>query len=794
MTLATEFEAPRVSRRRRRKSVILDDPQQIADRVIKFFEQDDTDRNEDIGLRLQRYAKLRMWRDEPKDWPWPDASDAAIPDMAEQSYRTQDTLHNAVMSQHPVVTADGLSDKDADRAETIDDLLDFQFFHEQDGETTLAALIQAFTDDGVFTAYIPWIRETRDVQELKIFDPIPPEVLPVDYFKSQLAVAFPKAVAAIQKADGWDWALTFIDDDGEEDIVDVHFYTKADGRVEMSSEREVEIFDGPRVISKEYQDVIYPARVANLMTPGPSNPGGAPHVILRDYPSVDEIVRLVKDGTYDLPGDTTKKDFIDRIRAVSQDHSDDEVEDQKDVLTGVTDTAPITEAASQGTLTRLMCFDLFDVDNDGKDEDVIWWVLRETKTLLRARRLTEMYPALPPRRPFAEANYLPTAGRRQGLGMLELVEGLHDLSKQIFDQTIDAGTISSVPFGFYRPQGAMKPEVIRMIPGELYPLGDPKKDQDFPQIGNNNQSLGINLITVLRQLEERLTMQGDIQFGRVPPGRSSALRTVGGISLLTGQGEARPERVMRRLFIGLTQIYRQMHALNTVFLPKNKQIRLLGPLEPGKNPFVTIGSREEITGDFRFSFKANVLNTSKSARQDMLAQFGQIAFTELGFQTGTAQPDGFFRWQRDIGLEFGLEPDQYITPPSPEDRRRKILAEEAIHDIIQGAVPDGEPLEGAIVHMQRLMAFANDDGFGLLGEEQVQIFGAYLNEVREKAQAEQQQQALLAAAPQFQAGGQDPGGRPGNPQGDPGNPPVQGAELLDETLPTAGGGGNTGAQ
>jgi hypothetical protein len=46
------------------------------------------------------------------------------------------------------------------------------------------------------------------------------------------------------------------------------------------------------------------------------------------------------------------------------------------------------------------------------------------------------------------------------------------------------------------------------------------------------------------------------------------------------QGDARPERVLRRFFVGLTQIWRIIHGHNQVFLPKNKQVLICGVKEP----------------------------------------------------------------------------------------------------------------------------------------------------------------------------------------------------------------------
>ena len=106
------------------------------------------------------------------------------------------------------------------------------------------------------------------------------------------------------------------------------------------------------------------------------------------------------------------------------------------------------------------------------------------------------------------------------------MEGLHDLLKQIVDQTIDAGTIVIVPFGFYRPSSSVKPEVMRLEPGILIPTSDPSRDISFPTIGNQpQQAMGLNMMTVLSGYEDRLTSISDLQHGRVPTGKSSALRT-----------------------------------------------------------------------------------------------------------------------------------------------------------------------------------------------------------------------------------------------------------------------------
>ena len=558
----------------------------------------------------------------------------------------------------------------------------------------------------------------------------------------------------------------------------------------MVVRRDVVVYDGPRVLPKDYEQVLYPPRSANLQIPSPSNPGGAPHVILVDWPTVDEVRRLMKNGTYDL---ATKEDR-DALENLARDTENQETEDQKDVFRGVEGKVELTEDKGQTHVTRLMCFDTFDIDEDGRAEDVIWTVIKELKVLVRAKHLTEVYPSNPPRRPFAEATFLPVSGRREGIGLLEMLEGSHDDKKIIIDQAIDAGTLANAPFGFYRQHGTMKPETIHLAPGELYPLGDPSKDIVFPQLGNRDQSFGLNMFTLFTQQDEKLSVIGDIQLGRVPPGRASALRTKGGLALLSGQGEARPERILRRLFIGFVEIWQQIHELNQHFLPDEKMIRISGVLKPNEDPYTSISSKDALSGRFRFAFKANVLNTSKEALQGSLLQLASIYINDLNLQLGLITPDGIYRLERDIGMALGQDPDSYLSPPSEESLLPRIFAEEALSSIFQGVPPEGTAAEpgGYAEHLQKLIGFVGTDELGLFGEKETQLLRVYIQKVQEKAQAQQRQQAAVQAAGQFrqQLEGGDPGGRP--PEGgapNMQNPPVQGAELLDESLPGAGGGG-----
>jgi len=784
---APEAPEEKTKRERPRLSSLKFDRADVAARIHSFYETDNQNRTDEIDARLQRYAKFRMWT-EGKTWPWEDASDAAIPDMMTASMRMQDTLHNAVMSQRPPIMAKALKKTDSEKSATVDDLLDFQFFEEQAGEETVGELADDFVNEGFFTAYVPWIKEMRAVVDLRVLPAIPRGVVPSDYFHQFLQGLYPQARLNPSKG-GWDWTVEVPD---EKKKHRASFFTRPDDEVEVEIEKDAIRYEGPRVIRKDLQDVLHPVRCSNLQIPGPSNPTGAAHVILKDAPNIDEITRLQMSGYYDL---MTQED-VDKIGSAVRSRVYEQREQQKDVMQGAIDWKDYSkEAQSHKPLTRLMVFDCYDIDGDGLDEDVIFWMILETKTILRARYLTQMFPAQTPRRPFAEAHLFPVPGRRFSIGVLEMMEGIHDLLKQQFDISSDAGTIANAPFGFYKATSNMRPEVIRLWPGELYPLNDPKNDVVFPSLGNAGQSFGFNMIGLLTQMEEKLTAIGDLQLGRVPQGKSSALRTVTGMQTVLAQGDARPERVLRRFFMGLAQVWQNMHTLNQAFLPRDKQYLISGFKEPAKDPYAKIDDRSKITGSFLFKFSANALNTSKEAMQQALQQLMGTYVSQLNMQLGIIDQDGVYRMQRDYGRAMGQDPDKYLKPPRPGAEIPKIFFEEALTMILNGQLPTQDPVEGAAAQFQKLTDFMQSDQFGFLGPVHLPLFKAYMERIAKQMVQDRQQAALLNAAQQFQAQHQQPG--QGGPQGAPQNasniqaqPPVHGAELADESLPGAGGGAN----
>lgn len=795
--------------------------QAIAERVVGFYRQDMEDRASESDLRLQRYAKYRMFTG-GKDFPWPNSSDIGLPDLMTQVQRTEDTLVNAVMSGMPPVSAKAQNPADRQRQETVDRVLMHQLFHDQRGSRIIAELAHNFAGpDGTGTVFMPWVKETRRVVDREIIEGAaapPASGIPADFWRVRVEQQYPSGEGnkIAPSPSGWDYRVTT----AKGDELDVRFYSRAepadDGAIvyEQITEREAETFDGPCWIVKPWEDVLKPARARNLQAPSPSNPGGAAHVILVDRNvTVDEVARLQRRGIYDL----MKAEDVEALRGVGRPPDEEGHADQKAAIAGksTSETDPPPSAESHKTVTRLTCFDTFDIDGDGIDEDVIFTVLMEpSPRLVKAAILTEMYPVDPPRRPVFSEDFLP-----EGVSLVELLESTHDAIKQQLDMTVDVGALTGVPWGVYRATGGLKPEVMRIEPGALVPVQDVQRDVAFPQMPNSQIGVGINLIGVLSQMQERTSMQGEMQFGRVPQGKASALRTSSGMQSIMMQGEARPERILGRFFTLLCDLHGFQHDLNRRLLKPGKVVMMVGPPKPNSEMYMTVASRADLGGRYQFDFQANVFNTSRQALQQSLGALMGVYLTPLALQLGIMRPDGAYRLMRDFGNAYGQDPDQYLAPPTPDAMLPSLSWQEALHVIMNGGTPMGRPVEpgGWQEHLQGLLEFMQTDQMGFLlptlkvqdeatGQAVEVPTGAaagavdklkmYVIYVQRRMVEEATRQRIIAAAGQQGQGGGGQGGPAGAPQSAndaQAQPMVSGgAELLDESLPGAGGGANQG--
>jgi len=346
---------------------------------------------------------------------------------------------------------------------------------------------------------------------------------------------------------------------------------------------------------------------------------------------------------------------------------------------------------------------------------------------------------------------------------------------------------------------------MRLQPGALLPIGNPSQDIMFPQMQQGMTAFGANIIAMVMQILDQVTLVGQLQLGGVPQGKSSALRTSQNMQSLLQQGDARPERVLRRFFSGLADVWRQFHILDKAFLPSGKKFRIQVELEPGTNPYLELNDPKALEGDFDFEFGANILNSNKTLAMQATQEILGVIVNPMLLMMGIVTPQHVYNALKEVIRAKGQAPQKYIQPPQGivDDGRPLFSAEDAINAACIGQMPYGkamEPLDQHLAKITQFMALVQEHP-EIISPQGARILGVYFGQVSAELQQMQQQQQMMAQAAAMQQQLQDGqgDGKPGpkgetNPgaQGPAGNAPIQGRELMDESLPGAGGGANRG--
>ena len=781
----------------KRKSIKLKDSKEFTRVVLERYDEDLQDRTEWSAARLQRYAKLYGWL-EPKDYPWPNASNQHVDILMTNSMRTQDTLVNATLKARPIMSAIAVNKGDTAKGKTVDELIDHQLFTEQNGEEKIAQCADSFTNDGRWVCFVPWVKEKRKAREVHPVPLLPPNGDTLSLYNQTLAGLFPQGFIEAKGESLFTITIPTADPNEPEEIK-AEFYTEED-RTYILITREKVIFDGPCPIPKLLEDIIVPSRCDNLQPPSPSNPLGADHIIMVDYPSWDEIHRLAKRGYYDLLTPEDLEQMEGRVEGhVGDRHSgtDTDIEQHKIQMDALAGQEHGNAKTTSKIFTRLTYFGRWQVKEDEFEEEVVARFIigpdRGIKALARLRYLEEEYPRqdLSRPRPFAcSPAFIPIPGQWFGMGLPELLEHMRDLSKIILDQMIDKHTLSNTPFGFYRAASGVRPEKINWEPGGLYPLANPQQDIAFPQMPLQDQTIAMNLITWVQQRSEAASMQGALQMGSVPQGKASALRTSSNMMNILQQGDARPERILRRFFNGLAELYQQMHELNKVFLPPNKQYRITGVDQAGDDPYKEVKSPQDIGGMFQFEFKANSLNTSKAIQSQVLTELIPTLANPLTLQMGMTDPEHLYNLLCDLIKSLGQDENRYLKTP-PNANIPKLTAEQAMQQMMMGEIPQGLPAEGAQQHLQALDMLQQDPRFAQIVRSDPSFGMIFQQWVQKVQMAMMQEQQQMMAAQQFagaMGGGQGKTGPEGSvtPGADQMTPQGPG-QVMDESMPGAKG-------
>lgn len=316
-----------------------------------------------------------------------------------------------------------------------------------------------------------------------------------------------------------------------------------------------------------------------------------------------------------------------------------------------------------------------DVDGSGINSEIITWTHNKSKAVLRGTYLYRVNKS--GLRPFSKIVF---HRRNEHEDMpIGLIEMMHPLSVEMdamHNMRIDAGIMSNMPFGFYRPTSSIDPEVLELRPGALIPVDNPQTDIAFPNLGNRT-AFGMQEEAALQTLIERLTSVSDINLG-VLSSQQGAARTATGARALLGENSANLDVHLRRLNMGWKHALKYLLSNLQQRIPEGLSFRLTG--DDGNDYWRQIKSQDDIAGQFDFEVAPNTANSNKQIQIQNADTVAQIQNNPLLIQLGVVTPLHLYegakmqlstRGFKDVSRVLQKPPQQRIF--SPEEEVNRIL-------------------------------------------------------------------------------------------------------------------------
>jgi hypothetical protein len=500
--------------------------------------------------------------------------------------------------------------------------------------------------------------------------------------------------------------------------------------------KTIKRFDGPIVEKLELED---------FMTIGSSDPQEADKIFHRSFMTADQLWQLADQGAFNK--DAVKTAIESGADTMYTDTTTQNKQLQRQ-------RSGMTDVQSKVQTDRYEILEVYlkvDVDGSGIGSDVIVWVHKDSRALLRATYLYRTSKTGV--KPFHVAEFHRRTGDQEPIGLAELLYSLNKEVDALNNMNVDIGILTSMPLGFYRPSSAMEQEAIPIEPGALIPVDNPSQDIVFPNLGNRT-AFGFNEISFLTNYVERLTSTSDLTFGAMT-GAQGPTRSATGVRALMGESNSNLDVYLRRLNRPWQSMLKYVLTQLQGRVDSGFEFRVTGG--DGKGYWEQIKSREELQGDYDFELDSNSANSNHQIQLDVANQIYQLTQNPLDLQLGLITPSERYEAIRNLLQVMKVKAiSRFVRKPS--EVARKKLPLEVFDEVLKGTDEPLDPsqdLDGIIALLQDVIN--NDDMLGQVDENAAMRIAGKLQEATQlKAQVEaaaaqaanvQQQQTNMTQAP-----------------------------------------------
>jgi len=254
----------------------------------------------------------------------------------------------------------------------------------------------------------------------------------------------------------------------------------------------------------------------------------------------------------------------------------------------------------------------YDIDGDGRMEDIIATFSKKHKVLLAVRETDLLHG----KKPFAEIKMFPIPGRFESQGVCEIVQHLQQELNDIHNMRIDNGTITNATMFWYDPNSDIDPEIHRPGPGVGFPAGP--NQIGILQTGDVKFSSFREEELVRRLIQDRIGVS-DFAIGNdVTAGQN---KTATGVNAIVNEGNQRMEVMLRNAALGLNEAVLQTLQLLQQFGEDEIYFRVVEGAETSMKKVTA----KEIQGQYDIDLAANSVSTNRLTMLNEIQQQLELA-------------------------------------------------------------------------------------------------------------------------------------------------------------------------
>jgi len=385
---------------------------------------------------------------------------------------------------------------------------------------------------------------------------------------------------------------------------------------------------------------------------------------------------------------------------------------------------------------------------DGRVQDVVVWYAAMSQKILSIQYLADLSPD--GCRTPTKIDCIPVKGRFYSIGMAEWLRHVQAEMDGIHNQRLDAGIFANSPFFFYEAGAGLDKTVIQTEPGKGYPVKDVSKVL-FPKV---------NWSPIWSFQEEELARRNamdqagydDTSLGSLASKRMTASEVIGAAEATN----LRTERLVRRTLLSLTSLIRRIFALYQRHLP-DKRVYEVSGIDGTR--VMQVLERRLLNSKVALHLTGDVRKISAQIERDVAMNMLSVLLNPLLLQIGVTKGDTIYKAVEKVVRAFDYKGVPIHMPDLPPDSLPPASEEALMYREEQVEPSPTENMQLHLAHHMRQLADPTLEQWTPIGRQLLMAHVQKTMQLQEVVQMMNQQRAAMAA--QMRLSMEEQGVRPG---------------------------------